>query len=257
MGEVLDYVEGSRGGRLVRLVPAAGLTLDEAIHRAGHVPLPPYITDYEGDPELYQTVYAMSEEHSAAAPTAGLHFTPQLIERLRERGVGWEEVELEVGMDTFRLVEEDDPTEHVMHAERYHVPQRVVDAIHATKAAGRRVVAVGTTSVRSLESAFEVTAPAWRPPVTARGFEGAPDSAASRGTGDVVERVDATTRLFLMPGSTFHVVDAMITNFHVPRSTLMMLVSAFASREQVREAYQAAIAQEYRFFSFGDAMLLV
>lgn len=256
-GEVLDYVEGSRGGRLVRLVPAAGLTLDEAIHRAGHVPLPPYITDYEGDPELYQTVYAMSEEHSAAAPTAGLHFTPQLIERLRERGVGWEEVELEVGMDTFRLVEEDDPTEHVMHAERYHVPQRVVDAIHATKAAGRRVVAVGTTSVRSLESAFEVTAPAWRPPVTARGFEGAPDSAASRGTGDVVERVDATTRLFLMPGSTFHVVDAMITNFHVPRSTLMMLVSAFASREQVREAYQAAIAQEYRFFSFGDAMLLV
>ena len=255
--EVLDYVEASRGGRLVRFEPAEGLTLDDAMHRAGHVPLPPYITSYEGDPEKYQTVYAMSEEHSAAAPTAGLHFTPQLIERLRERGVRWEQVELEVGIDTFRLVEEDDPTEHVMHTERYHVPQRVVDAIHQAKASGHRVIAVGTTSVRSLESAYDADAPAWDLPVTARGFEGAPDAASVTGTGDVVPREDATTNLYLMPGSTFHVVDAMVTNFHVPRSTLMMLVSAFATREQVMAAYQAAIDERYRFFSFGDAMLIV
>ena len=256
-GEVLDFVEGSRGGRLVRFEPADGLTLDEAVHRVGHVPLPPYVTGYEGDPEKYQTVYAMSEEHSAAAPTAGLHFTPELIERLRERGVAWQEVELEVGIDTFRLVEEDDPTEHVMHTERYHVPREVVDAIHATKAAGHRVVAVGTTSVRSLESAYDADAPAWEPPMVARRFEGAPDAADVTGSGDIVERRDATTDLYLMPGSTFHVVDAMVTNFHVPRSTLMMLVSAFATREQVMAAYRQAIDERYRFFSFGDAMLIV
>lgn len=256
-GEVLDFVEDSRGGRLVRFSPAEGLTLDDAIHRAGHVPLPPYITQYEGDPEKYQTVYAMSEEHSAAAPTAGLHFTPQLIERLRAQGVLWEEVELEVGIDTFRLVEEDDPTQHVMHTERYHVPQQVVDAVHAAKVAGHRVIAVGTTSVRSLESAYDAQSPAWELPVTARGFEDAPDSAAVSGCGDIVARANATTNLYLMPGSTFHVVDAMVTNFHVPRSTLMMLVSAFATREQIMAAYQAAIDERYRFFSFGDAMLIV
>ena len=255
--EVLDFVEDSRGGRLVRFEPAEGLTLDEAIHRAGHVPLPPYITSYEGDPEKYQTVYAMSEEHSAAAPTAGLHFTPELIERLRAQGIGWEEVELEVGIDTFRLVEEDDPTQHVMHTERYHVPQRVVDAVHATKAAGHRVVAIGTTSVRSLESAYDPAAPAWELPVVARGFEQAADSAAVTGVGDIVGRENATTNLYLMPGSSFHVVDAMVTNFHVPRSTLMMLVSAFATREQIMGAYQQAIEQRYRFFSFGDAMLIL
>jgi len=227
------------------------------MHRAGHVPLPPYITSYEGDPEKYQTVYAMNEEHSAAAPTAGLHFTPQLIERLRERGVRWEQVELEVGIDTFRLVEEDDPTEHVMHTERYHVPQRVVDAVHEAKAAGHRVIAVGTTSVRSLESAYDPQAPVWDPPVSARGFEAAGDASSVTGQGDLVVREDATTNLYLMPGSTFHVVDAMITNFHVPRSTLMMLVSAFATREQIMDAYQAAIDERYRFFSFGDAMLIL
>ncbi len=256
-GEVVDFVEASRGGRLVRFTPAEGLTLDEAVHRAGHVPLPPYITSYEGDPEKYQTVYAMSEEHSAAAPTAGLHFTPQLIERLRAQGVLWDEVELEVGIDTFRLVEEDDPTQHVMHTERYHVPQRVVDAVHEAKAAGHRVIAIGTTSVRSLESAYDAQAPAWDLPVTALGFEDAPDSAAVTGEGDIVARANASTNLYLMPGSTFHVVDAMVTNFHVPRSTLMMLVSAFATREQVMAAYQEAINERYRFFSFGDAMLII
>ena len=258
-GEILDFVEDSKGGRLVRFSPVgegpdgAPRTLDEAIHAAGHVPLPPYITSYEGDPEKYQTVYAMTEEHSAAAPTAGLHFTPELIERIREAGVGWATVELEVGIDTFRLVTEDDPTQHVMHTERYHVSQEVVDAVHATKAAGHRVIAVGTTSVRSLESAWEDGAAPSEPPVTARRFEDAPGA----GDGDVVARENATTNLYLMPGSTYHVVDAMITNFHVPRSTLMMLVSAFATREQIMDAYAAAIEERYRFLSFGDAMLIV
>ena len=257
-GEILDFVEDSKGGRLVRFSPVgegpdgAPRTLDEAIHAAGHVPLPPYITSYEGDPEKYQTVYAMTEEHSAAAPTAGLHFTPELIERIREAGVGWATVELEVGIDTFRLVTEDDPTQHVMHTERYHVSQEVVDAVHATKTAGHRVIAVGTTSVRSLESAWEDGAVPSEPPVTARRFEDAPGA----GDGDIVARENATTNLYLMPGSTYHVVDAMITNFHVPRSTLMMLVSAFATREQIMAAYQSAIDERYRFLSFGDAMLI-
>ena len=255
-GEILDFLEDNRGGRLVRFEPQGGRTLDSAIHEAGHVPLPPYITSYEGDPEKYQTVYAMHEEHSAAAPTAGLHCTPELIKRIEDKGVGWKTVELEVGIDTFRLVTEDDPTKHVMHTERYHVPQDVVDAVHATKAAGHRVVAVGTTAVRSLESAWDADAPASAPAVTARRFEDAPDSAAVTGRGDIVERRDATTNLYLMPGSTYHVVDALITNFHVPRSTLMMLVSALATREQIMAAYQAAIDEKYRFLSFGDAMLI-
>ncbi len=255
-GEIVDFLEDNRGGRLVRFEPQGGRTLDAAIHEAGHVPLPPYITKYEGDPEKYQTVYAMHEEHSAAAPTAGLHFTPELIKRIEDKGVGWKTVELEVGIDTFRLVTEDDPTKHVMHTERYHVPQDVVDAVHATKAAGHRVVAVGTTAVRSLESAWDPEAPASTPAVTARRFDGAPDSAAVTGRGDIVERRDATTNLYLMPGSTYHVVDALITNFHVPRSTLMMLVSALATREQIIAAYQAAIDERYRFLSFGDAMLI-
>ena len=255
-GEVLDFMEANRGGRIVRFTPAEGLTLDEAIHQAGHVPLPPYITQYEGDPEKYQTVYAMHEEHSAAAPTAGLHFTPELIRKIEDAGIGWATVELEVGIDTFRLVTEDDPTQHVMHTERYHVPQEVVDAVHATKAAGHRVIAVGTTAVRSLESAFDPEAPVADPPMVARRFEQAPDSAAVLGRGDLVARADATTNLYLMPGSTYHVVDALITNFHVPRSTLVMLVSALATREQILAAYRHAVGERYRFFSFGDAMLI-
>ena len=260
--EILDFIDDSKGGRLVRFEPVGenegGVprTLDEAIHAAGHVPLPPYITGYEGDPEKYQTVYAMSEEHSAAAPTAGLHFTPELIQRIKDKGCGWATVELEVGIDTFRLVEEDDPTEHVMHTERYHVPAEVVEAVHATKAAGHRVIAVGTTAVRSLESAWDAAAPASKPAVTARGFEGRQDGAHVRGEGDITVREDATTNLYLMPGSTFHVVDALITNFHVPRSTLMMLVSALATRDQTIDAYEEAVREKYRFFSFGDAMLI-
>ena len=261
--EVTDYVEDSRGGRLVRFEPQGTdsstgepRTLDEAIHAAGHVPLPPYITDYEGDPEKYQTVYAMPEEHSAAAPTAGLHFTPELMQRIEDKGARFAAVELEVGIDTFRLVEEDDPTQHVMHTERYHVPAEVVDAVHATKAAGHRVIAVGTTAVRSLESAFDAEAPVAEKPVTARYFEGRADGADTLSRGDITVHENATTQLYLMPGSTYHVVDALITNFHVPRSTLMMLVSALASRDQVMDAYKQAIKARYRFFSFGDAMLI-
>ncbi|MGI6755813.1 MAG: tRNA preQ1(34) S-adenosylmethionine ribosyltransferase-isomerase QueA [Atopobiaceae bacterium] len=255
--EIIGYLEDNRGGRLVRFTPEGDLSFDEALHKAGHVPLPPYITKYKGDPEKYQTVFAMREEHSAAAPTAGLHFTPELIASLKEKGIGWATVELEVGIDTFRLVEEDDPTKHVMHTERYHVPQEVVDAVHATKAAGHRVIAVGTTSVRSLESAFDPEAPVADLPMVARRFEDAPDSAKTLMRGDLVSRLDAKTSLYLMPGSTYHVVDGLITNFHVPRSTLMMLVSAFATREQVMAAYAEAIKEKYRFLSFGDAMLFI
>ncbi|MDM8245624.1 tRNA preQ1(34) S-adenosylmethionine ribosyltransferase-isomerase QueA [Collinsella tanakaei] len=262
-GEVIDFVPESRGGRLVRFTPegenaqGAPRTLDEAIHAAGHVPLPPYITDYQGDPEKYQTVYAMKEEHSAAAPTAGLHFTPELMERIEAKGAKFVAVELEVGIDTFRLVEEDDPTQHVMHTERYHVPAEVIDAVHKAKAEGHRVIAVGTTAVRSLESAFDADAPAFEPPVVARYFEGRADGADTLGRGDITARADATTNLYLMPGSTYHVVDALITNFHVPRSTLMMLVSALATREQIMDAYAEAVNERYRFFSFGDAMLIM
>ncbi len=246
---VVDFVEETRGGRIVRFEAVGPRSLGAAIHEVGNVPLPPYITNYDGDKELYQTVYAQQEEHSSAAPTAGLHFTPELIAEIQSKGIAWETLELEVGLDTFRLVEEDDPRQHVMHTERYHVPQAVVDAVHKAKAANKRVISVGTTSVRSLESAWDKDATPPTQPIGARRFAAEP--------GDIVARYGATTNLYLLPGSTFHVVDALITNFHVPRSTLMMLVSAFASTEQIRAAYQEAIDEHYRFLSFGDAMLIV
>ena len=229
--EVIDWAQdSSRGERIVRLSTTLP-SLDEALHAVGHTPLPPYIKNYAGDEELYQTVYSRRES-SAAAPTAGLHFTPELIEELRKRGAGWETVELEVGLDTFRIVDEDDPTAHQMHTELYTVPKRTANAIAQTKAAGGRIIAVGTTSVRSLESAWNNHA------------------------GRVEPCEHAATSLYLLPGSTFHVVDALITNFHVPRSTLMMLVSAFSTRDNVMAAYQHAIRERYRFFSFGDAMFI-
>ena len=202
--EIIDWArDGQRGERVARLsTPLA--SLDEALHAVEHTPLPPYIRDYAGDEELYQTVYSRRES-SAAAPTAGLHFTPELIGRLRERGIGWATVELEVGLDTFRVVDEDDPEKHHIHTEFYTVPQATVDAVNATHAAGGRVIAVGTTSVRSLESAW--------------------DTAADGGRGALVARDREATSLYILPGYEFHVVDALITNFHVPRSTLMMLVS--------------------------------
>lgn len=232
--EVADWVlDAQKGERLVRLSTELP-SLDEALHVAGKTPLPPYIKDYAGDDELYQTVYAQRES-SAAAPTAGLHFTPELIEACKAKGVGWETVELEVGLDTFRVVDEDDAEDHAMHTERYTVPERTVRAIERTKANGGRVIAVGTTSVRSLESACR-------------------DGEGTFAGLEPKER--AATNLFLLPGSTFFVVDGLITNFHVPRSTLMMLVSAFASREQIMDAYAHAIRERYRLLSFGDAMFI-
>lgn len=228
--EIIDWSEGAKGGRIARLTTTA-TSLDEALHAVGHTPLPPYIHDYTGDEELYQTVYSRHES-SAAAPTAGLHFTPKLIERVRAADAEWETVELEVGLDTFRIVDEDDPTTHEMHTELYTIPERTAAAVNAAKAEGRRVIAVGTTSVRSLESAWNAAARRVEP----------------------CER--AATSLFLLPGSEFHVVDALITNFHVPRSTLMMLVSAFSTRDNVMAAYRHAVEQRYRFFSFGDAMFI-
>ena len=229
--EVIDWAaNATRGERIVRLTTTEP-SLDEALHAVGHTPLPPYIKDYTGDEELYQTVYS-KRESSAAAPTAGLHFTPELIEKLKAKGAGWETVELEVGLDTFRIVDEDDPEAHQMHTEFYTVPQSTVEAIERTKAAGGRVIAVGTTSVRSLESAWDVEA------------------------GKLLPRERAATSLYLLPGSEFHVVDALVTNFHVPRSTLMMLVSAFSTRDNVMAAYEHAVRERYRFFSFGDAMFI-
>lgn len=229
--EIVDWAEGAqKGERLARLTTTLP-SLDEALHAVGHTPLPPYIKNYAGDEELYQTVYSRRES-SAAAPTAGLHFTPELIERLKEQGVRWETVELEVGLDTFRTVDEDDPAQHVIHTEFYTVPERTVEAIVETRRQGGRVVAVGTTSVRSLESA-------WNPQADA-----------------VTPREREATSLYLLPGSAFHVVDALVTNFHVPKSTLMMLVSAFSSRENVMAAYEHAIAERYRLLSFGDAMFI-
>ncbi|MCH4184462.1 MAG: tRNA preQ1(34) S-adenosylmethionine ribosyltransferase-isomerase QueA [Eggerthellaceae bacterium] len=228
--EIVDWVEGGKGERLARLTTEHD-TLDDALHAVGHTPLPPYIKHYAGDEELYQTVYS-TREKSAAAPTAGLHFTPELIKRITDKGILWQTVELQVGIDTFRIVDEDDPTQHQMHTETYTVPQHVVDACDAAHAQGHRVIAVGTTSVRSLESAWDDQ------------------------EGCLTARDNAKTSLFLMPGSTFHTVDALITNFHVPRSTLMMLVSAFSSREHIMNAYKHAIDSNYRMLSFGDAMFI-
>lgn len=233
--EIVDWarnIKGTQKGERIAKLTTTLPSLDEAFHEIGKTPLPPYIHDYTGDEEMYQTVYARHEA-SAAAPTAGLHFTPELIKQCKNKGIGWETVDLEVGLDTFRIVEEDDPTKHAMHTETFSVPQKTVDAILATKQAGKRVIAVGTTSVRSLESLWKLT------------------------DGNLHELSRAKTDLYLMPGSEFNIVDALVTNFHVPKSTLMMLVSAFASRDQIMQAYSHAIDEKYRMLSFGDAMCII
>lgn len=198
----------------------------------GTMPLPPYIRRPLDRPERYQTVYA-AHPGSAAAPTAGLHFTPRLLERLAQRGVGWETVTLHVGLDTFRPVEVEALADHRMHREWAELPEPAVRAIEGRRQGGGRVVAVGTTSVRVLESAARAAMPG-----PLRPYAG-------------------WTDLFLYPGAAFAVVDALITNFHLPRSSLLMLVSAFAGREAIAAAYAEAIRAEYRFFSFGDAMLIL
>jgi S-adenosylmethionine:tRNA ribosyltransferase-isomerase len=210
--------------------------LDPALARLGEMPLPPYIHRRlpETDTERYQTTYARVTG-SAAAPTAGLHFTPALLDTLRAEGIRTTTVTLHVGLDTFRPVIEEDPTAHSMHAEWYTASAESANAIMATKRAGGRIVAVGTTSVRVLES-IAATPGGW-------------DAATERGA-------EGWTRLFIRPGYTFGAVDALITNFHLPRSTLLMLVSALAGREHILAAYDEAVRERYRFFSFGDACLI-
>ncbi len=223
---VLDSLEG--GERRLRLHAAEG-TVRAAIHRVGVTPLPPYIHAPLRDPERYQTVYAR-DEGSVAAPTAGLHFTSNTLQRLRERGVALRHVTLHVGAGTFKPMAGEEVAAHVMHAEWAELDAATAAALNAARDEGRRVIAVGTTSVRVLESA-----------ATPRGLR----------------PYAGWTDIFITPGHTFRAVDGLITNFHLPRSTLLLLVGAFASKELIDKAYAEAIAEEYRFYSFGDAMLIL
>lgn len=222
-------IDEATGGRLLQFHPPAGQTVLSMLAHLGKTPLPPYITDSQADPEQYQTVYA-KHPGSAAAPTAGLHFTPELLDRLAERGIEQTFVTLHVGVGTFRPVEAADITEHQMHAEWIEVPPETIAKIAETKARGGRVIAVGTTSVRSLEGAAQL---------------------------GELRPYCGKTNLFIYPGYQWQVVDGLITNFHLPKSSLMMLVSALIGRERLLELYQTAIDQQYRFYSFGDAMLIL
>ena len=226
--EILELTE--RRTRVVRLITP--LTHSDAIEKYGHVPLPPYITraDTPADEKRYQTVYAV-ERGSVAAPTAGLHFTRELLDDIGRRGVERAGVLLHVGAGTFRPVEVDDPAAHVMHEEPYAIPLATADVIAAARARGNRIWAVGTTSVRTLESA-----------------------SAAKG---VVKAKEGETRLFIRPPYEFRVVDHMLTNFHLPRSTLLMLVAAFAGYDLTMRAYREAVAKGYRFLSYGDAMAVI
>ncbi len=207
--------------------------IEAHLPQAGHTPLPPYIHRPLEDPERYQTVYARVPG-SAAAPTAGLHFTPLLLENLQAQGIAVTRVLLHIGLDTFAPLTEEEPQQHKMHREWYQITPEAASAIESARARGGRVIAVGTTSVRALESAARLAPP-----------------------GKIIVPHQGATDLFILPGFEFRVVDALITNFHLPRSTLIMLVSAFAGRETILNAYQVAIREGYRFYSFGDAMLIL
>ena len=225
VGEVVDIVE--EGNRLIRF-EYEGI-FEEILDRLGQMPLPPYITHQLEDKNRYQTVYA-KHSGSAAAPTAGLHFTPELLKQIEEKGVQIARVTLHVGLGTFRPVKVDNILEHHMHSEFYQIGEEAAEKINTAKAAGKKVIAVGTTSCRTIESA-----------------------AKSDGT---IEPTSGWTDIFIYPGYQFKVLDSLITNFHLPESTLVMLVSALAGREHVLNAYQEAIRERYRFFSFGDAMFI-
>ena len=226
--QIVEILEGSE--RLIKFSEP----IEPYFSKVGNVPLPPYIHEKLDDPERYQTVYAR-EPGSAAAPTAGLHFTPRLLEELQVKGVKIAYVTLHVGLDTFAPVTEDDPETHKIHSEWCELSQETADAINETHERGGRVVAVGTTSVRTLESAA---------------IENTDHSSQ-------VTALTGPTSLFILPSYQFKVVDVMITNFHLPKSTLLMLVSAFAGREKILETYETAIQEGYRFYSFGDAMLIL
>lgn len=224
-GRVVDVIED--GNRLVKF-DYDGI-FNEILDRVGTAPLPPYIKSRASDPSRYQTVYARFDG-SAAAPTAGLHFTDELLERIRAKGVDTAFLTLHVGLGTFRPVKEDDLTKHIMHSEWYELPEDAAVRINAAKKCGGRVVSVGTTSCRTLET------------VASRYGEIRADS--------------GETDIFIYPGYEFKCIDALITNFHLPESTLIMLVSAFSSRSIILNAYKEAVEKKYRFFSFGDAMFL-
>jgi len=224
-GKVLDVVE--EGNRLIQF--SYNGIFEEILDRLGEMPLPPYITHKLQDRNRYQTVYA-KYEGSAAAPTAGLHFTKELLEKVKNKGVETAYVTLHVGLGTFRPVKEDNLLNHHMHSEAYQVTQEAADLINSTKAAGGRIICVGTTSCRTIESAADE------------------NGKVHAGSGD--------TEIFIYPGYQFKVLDNLITNFHLPESTLIMLVSALAGRENVLNAYKIAVKERYRFFSFGDAMFI-
>lgn len=224
-GEVIDVVE--EGNRLIQF-QYEGI-FEEILDKLGQMPLPPYITHQLRDKNRYQTVYA-KHDGSAAAPTAGLHFTPELLEEIKQKGVSVAEVTLHVGLGTFRPVKVENVLEHHMHSEYYQITQEAADKINAAKAAGKKVVSVGTTSTRTLESAAD-----------------------EKG---ILTAKSGWTDIFIYPGYRFKVIDALITNFHLPQSTLVMLVSALAGREHVLDAYRIAVEERYRFFSFGDAMFI-
>lgn len=222
--EVLDRTDF--GGRVVHFTYDG--VFDDIIDKIGEMPLPPYIHEKMEDPNEYQTVYAR-ERGSAAAPTAGLHFTDELLQKIRDKGVEEVFVTLHVGLGTFRPVEEENIEDHQMHSEFYSITPEAADAINRAKAEGRRIIAVGTTSIRTLESA---------------------------GTTGKLKAGSGWTNIFIYPGFTFHIVDALVTNFHLPESTLLMLISALSTREQILHAYEIAVKEKYRFFSFGDAMFI-
>lgn len=224
--EIVDTAED--GGRKVRF-HYEGI-FEEILDRLGQMPLPPYIHEKLADQTRYQTVYAR-EEGSAAAPTAGLHFTPELLDAIRRMGVEIVPVLLHVGLGTFRPVKVEDVSEHHMHVEHYEVSPEAAEKINAARANGGRCICVGTTSVRTLE--------------TASGEDG------------LVRAQSGDTGIFITPGYTFHAVDALITNFHLPQSTLLMLISALMGREEALRVYREAVEERYRFFSFGDAMLIL
>ena len=228
-GVVEDLCE--EGNRLLRFDydRTAYASVYELLHEIGQMPLPPYITEKLRDKDRYQTVYA-KEEGSAAAPTAGLHFTPELLEKIQAKGVAVAPVMLHVGLGTFRPVKTDKLTDHVMHTEFFSVPQSSAELINARRASGGRVICVGTTSCRTLESVADENG--------------------------IIRAMSGDTGIFIYPGYKFRAVDALITNFHLPESTLLMLVSAFYDREKMLNVYKTAVKERYRFFSFGDAMLI-
>lgn len=235
VGTVIDFGEGRLKGEVIANTSAGRKVtfhfdgiFEEILEELGTMPLPPYIHEQLEDQNRYQTVYA-KVDGSAAAPTAGLHFTTELLETLRQNGVEIEEVLLHVGLGTFKPVSEEDIEDHEMHSEYYEISQETADRINKAKREGRRIISVGTTSTRALESA-------------------AKDGRLQAGSG--------WTNIFIYPGYKWQIIDGLITNFHLPKSTLMMLVSALSTREHIFAAYKEAVAQRYRFFSFGDAMFI-